>query len=36
MFSIVRSQDIKLLKMLDVGFIFDLMVEKKKVKFGVK
>lgn len=35
MFSIVRSQDIKLLKMLDVGFIFDLMVEKKKVKFGV-
>ncbi|XP_067126839.1 myotubularin-related protein 14 isoform X2 [Centruroides vittatus] len=35
LFSKVRNQDIKLLKQLDVGYICDLMVEKKKVKFGV-
>lgn len=32
----VRSQDINLLKMLNVGTIIDFMVEKKKVKFGMK
>ncbi|CAM6002184.1 unnamed protein product [Sphagnum balticum] len=35
LFSRVRNQDIKLLKYLSVGNICDLMVEKKKVKFGV-
>lgn len=35
-FSKVRSQDITLLKYLRVQYICDLMVEKKKVKFGVK
>ncbi|OXU26982.1 hypothetical protein TSAR_008803 [Trichomalopsis sarcophagae] len=35
LFDKVRSQDIKLLKSLNVGTIIDLMVEKKKVKFGV-
>lgn len=34
-FSKVRSQDIKLLKGLGVKYICDLMVEKKKVKFGM-
>lgn len=36
LFDKVRSQDIKLLKTLNVGTIIDLMVEKKKVKFGMK
>jgi myotubularin-related protein 14 len=36
LFDRVRSQDIKLLKTLNVGTIVDLMVEKKKVKFGLK
>ncbi|CAH0383654.1 unnamed protein product [Bemisia tabaci] len=31
----VRKQDIKLLKTLNIGTIIDLMVEKKKVKFGL-
>ncbi|CAH1153683.1 unnamed protein product [Phaedon cochleariae] len=35
LFDKVRSQDIKLLKKLNVGTIVDLMVEKKKVKFGM-
>lgn len=35
LFSRVRNQDIKLLKYLSVGYICDLMVEKKKVKFGM-
>lgn len=35
LFTKVRSQDIRLLRMLSVGFICDLMVEKKKVKFGM-
>lgn len=34
-FSKVRNQDINLLKYLSVKYICDLMVEKKKVKFGV-
>lgn len=32
----IRNQDIKLLKTLNVGTIIDFMVEKKKVKFGLK
>ncbi|ELU17105.1 hypothetical protein CAPTEDRAFT_228912 [Capitella teleta] len=35
LFNRVRGQDIKLLKLFSVGYIVDLMVEKKKVKFGV-
>ncbi len=35
-FDRFRGQDKKLLKSLDVGYICDLMVEKKKVKFGMK
>nr|XP_050853112.1 myotubularin-related protein 14 [Vespula vulgaris] len=35
LFDKVRHQDIKLLKTLNVGTIIDLMVEKKKVKFGM-
>lgn len=35
LFNRVRSQDIKLLKTLNVGTIVDFMVEKKKVKFGM-
>ncbi|XP_063992269.1 myotubularin-related protein 14 [Diachasmimorpha longicaudata] len=35
LFDRVRSQDIKLLKTLNVGNIIDFMVEKKKVKFGM-
>ncbi|XP_045596587.1 phosphatidylinositol-3,5-bisphosphate 3-phosphatase MTMR14 isoform X2 [Procambarus clarkii] len=35
LFDRVRSQDIRLLKACNVGVIVDLMVEKKKVKFGV-
>ncbi|CAH1393350.1 unnamed protein product [Nezara viridula] len=35
LFDKVRSQDIRLLKTLNVGAIIDFMVEKKKVKFGV-
>lgn len=35
LFDRVRSQDIKLLKALNVGIIVDFMVEKKKVKFGM-
>uniref|UniRef100_A0A182P311 Uncharacterized protein n=1 Tax=Anopheles epiroticus TaxID=199890 RepID=A0A182P311_9DIPT len=35
LFDRVRSQDIKLLKTLNVGTIVDFMVEKKKVKFGM-
>jgi myotubularin-related protein 14 len=36
LFDRVRSQDIRLLKTLNVGTIIDFMVEKKKVKFGMK
>ena len=36
LFNRIRGQDIKLLKMFSVGYIVDLMVEKKKVKFGMK
>lgn len=36
LFDRVRNQDIKLLKTLNVGTIVDFMVEKKKVKFGMK
>lgn len=36
LFDHVRSQDIRLLKTLNVGTIVDFMVEKKKVKFGLK
>lgn len=36
LFNRVRGQDIKVLKMFSVGYIVDLMVEKKKVKFGMK
>lgn len=36
LFDKVRSQDIKLLKKLNIGTIFDFMVEKKKVKFGLQ
>jgi len=36
LFDRVRSQDIRLLKTFQVETIVDLMVEKKKVKFGVK
>lgn len=32
----VRKEDIKLLRALNVGTIVDFMVEKKKVKFGLK
>ncbi|XP_067684012.1 myotubularin-related protein 14-like isoform X2 [Haliotis asinina] len=35
LFDRFRGQDKKLLKCLDVGYICDLMVEKKKVKFGM-
>ncbi|XP_022238937.1 myotubularin-related protein 14-like isoform X2 [Limulus polyphemus] len=35
LFTKVRSQDIRLLKAFSVGCICDLMVEKKKVKFGM-
>ncbi|XP_021341193.1 myotubularin-related protein 14-like [Mizuhopecten yessoensis] len=35
MFDRYRGQDIKLLKEFSVGYICDLMVEKKKVKFGL-
>ncbi|PNF34451.1 hypothetical protein B7P43_G11254 [Cryptotermes secundus] len=35
LFDKVRSQDIRLLKTLNVGTIIDFMVEKKKVKFGM-
>lgn len=31
----VRSEDIRLLKMLNVGTIVDLMVENKKLKYGL-
>lgn len=31
-----RANDIRLLDYLNVGVIVDLMVEKKKVKFGLK
>ncbi|KAL5013804.1 hypothetical protein ScPMuIL_008074 [Solemya velum] len=34
-FDKYRGHDIKLLKVLSVGYICDLMVEKKKVKFGM-
>lgn len=36
LFDQIRSLDIKLLKTLNVGTIVDFMVEKKKVKFGLK
>lgn len=36
LFDQIRNQDIRLLKMLNVGTIVDFMVEKKKVKFGLK
>ena len=36
LFDKVRNQDIKLLKTLNIGTIVDFMVEKKKVKFGMK
>ena len=32
----VRGQDIQLLRFFNVEFIFDLMLEMKKVKFGMK
>ncbi|CAD1480674.1 unnamed protein product [Heterotrigona itama] len=35
LFDKVRSQDIKLLKTLNVGIIIDFMVENKKVKYGM-
>jgi hypothetical protein len=35
-FDRIRGQDIRLLKLFKVGFIFDLMLEQKKVKFGMK
>lgn len=35
LFDRVRAQDIRLLKACNVGVIVDLMVEKKKVKFGM-
>ncbi|XP_042235704.1 myotubularin-related protein 14-like isoform X2 [Homarus americanus] len=35
LFDRVRSQDIRLLRACNVGVIVDLMVEKKKVKFGM-
>ncbi|XP_063853752.1 myotubularin-related protein 14-like [Scylla paramamosain] len=35
LFDRVRSQDIRLLKSCNVGVIVDLMVEKKKVKYGL-
>lgn len=35
LFDKVRNQDIKLLKLLNIGTIIDFMVEKKKIKFGV-
>lgn len=34
--SRVRGQDVKLLKALGVGLICDLMVENKKVKYGLQ
>ena len=36
LFDRIRGQDIKLLKTLKVKYICDLMVEKKKVKFGMR
>ena len=36
LFNRIRGQDIKLLKTFSVTCIVDLMVEKKKVKFGMK
>lgn len=36
LFDSIRSNDIRLLKTLNVGTIVDFMVEKKKVKFGLK
>lgn len=36
LFDKVRGHDIKLLRYLSVRFICDLMVENKKVKFGLK
>lgn len=36
LFNDLRSQDIKLLKELSVSYICDLMVENKKVKYGLK
>jgi len=36
LYNRVRSQDIRLLKAFQVQTIVDLMVEKKKVKFGMK
>lgn len=36
LFDKVRGHDIKLLRYLSIRYICDLMVEKKKVKFGLK
>ena len=36
LFNRIRGQDIKLLKSFSISYICDLMVEKKKVKFGMK
>ena len=36
MFDRVRGQDINILRGFSVKYIVDLMVEKKKVKFGLK
>jgi myotubularin-related protein 14 len=36
LFNRIRGQDIRLLKVLQIKNICDLMVEKKKVKFGMK
>ena len=32
----VRGQDIRLLRFFNISYIFDLMLEMKKVKFGMK
>ena len=36
LFNRIRGQDIKLLKTFGISHICDLMLEKKKVKFGMK
>jgi len=36
MYDRVRGQDIRLLRFFNITYIFDLMLEMKKVKFGMK
>jgi len=36
MYDRVRGQDIRLLQFFNIAYIFDLMLEMKKVKFGMK